>query len=191
MAEPAPALPLTAEPALPPGTTPLTRDTVLRTLPPRGLVRLQRPRRAIADAGEVAVAGTPLPTTPGRCAGEDPALLWLAPDGWLLVTSGPDATAIADAARRACGERTAAVVDVSDALVTFELAGPELRALLARGTGLELTDETLAVGRCTRTRLAQLPVILRPRAADRVELIVDRGPAAWLREWFVDAGSLL
>jgi hypothetical protein len=34
-------------------------------------------------------------------------------------------------------------------------------------------------------------VILRPQGAERVELIVDRGPAAWLREWFIDAGGLL
>jgi hypothetical protein len=34
-------------------------------------------------------------------------------------------------------------------------------------------------------------VILRPRAADRMELIVDRGPAAWLRDWLADAAALL
>lgn len=191
MAEAATAVALAATPALATGETPVAEGTVLRVLPPRALVRLQLPRRAIAAAGTLRIGDTPLPTTPGRCAGDDPALLWLAPDGWLLISDHHDGAALAGEARRACGERTVAAVDVSDALVGFELAGARVRELLSRGTGLELSDETLAPGRCARTRLAQLAVIVRPRAAERVELIVDRGPAAWLRDWFIDAGGLL
>ena len=181
---------LDAAPALPPGATPLTSATTLHVLAPRTLVRLQLPRGAVPGAEALRIGGMPLPA-PGRCTGEDPAVLWLAPDGWLLVSTADDPAALVGAVRRACGDRTAAVVDVSDAFVGFELAGPQARDLLSRGTGLPLTEETLAEGRCTRTRLAQLPVIVRPRGAQRVELIVDRGPAAWLREWFVDAGRLL
>jgi heterotetrameric sarcosine oxidase gamma subunit len=165
--------------------------TILRLLPPVTRVRLQLARREIPMSGGVVVDGTELPTTPGRCAGDDPAALWLAPDGWLLVSVRRDGDALVRLAREACGTRIAAAVDVSDSLVAFELAGPGVRALLARGTGLALTDEALAVGRCTRLRFAQLAVILRPFGRDRVELTLDRTPAAWLRDWFVDAGAAL
>jgi sarcosine oxidase subunit gamma len=171
--------------------TTLTGDTVLRVLPPRAMVRLQLPRRAIAAAASLRIGDTPLPTIPGHSAGVDPAVLWLAPDGWLLISASGDGAALVDAGRRACAGQTAAVVDVSDSLVAFELAGSRVRELLARGTGLELTEAMLSPGRCTRTRFAQLAVILRPQGEERVELIVDRGPAAWLREWFIDAGGLL
>jgi len=191
MAEPSTVAALVATPALPAGETPLAAGTSLRVLPPRALVRLQLPRRAIPEAGALRIGDTPLPTSPGTCVGDDPAVLWLAPDGWLLISERHDAGTLVAAARRACGERTAAVVDVSDALVGFELEGPRVRDLLSRGTGLELAERALAPGRCTRTRLAQLAVIVRPHAPERVELFVDRGPAAWLRDWFIDAGRLL
>ena len=181
---------LAASHALPAGMTMLTRCTSLRVLPTRAMVRLQLPRRAIDEASHLRIGDTPLPTTPGSCAGDDPAILWIAPDGWLLVGDRSDGAALAATVRRDCNRRATAV-DVSDALVGFELAGPRVRDLLARGTTLEVDGATLAPGRCARTRLAQLPVILRPLAAGHIELIVDRGPAAWLRDWFIDAGSLL
>lgn len=183
---------LAASPALPEGVTMLIPGTTLRVLPTRAMVRLQLPRRLISDAGQLRIGGTPLPTAPGSCAGDDPELLWLAPDAWLLIGEpGGNGADLVATARQASRGRTVAAVDVSDALVGFELAGPRARELLGRGTTLELDGATLTPGRCARTRLAQLAVILRPLAAERIELLVDRGPAAWLRDWFIDAGSLL
>ncbi|MBU3670937.1 MAG: hypothetical protein FGM43_00210 [Sinobacteraceae bacterium] len=191
MAEPATTQRLAAEPALPAGDTPIAPGTVLRVRGPRALVRLQIPRRMIPDAGAMRVGSTILPSTPGRCTIGDPAALWLAPDGWLLVSESRDGASLVTEIRRDCGEPSVAAIDVSDSLVVLELDGPRTRELLARGTSVELADETLVHGRCTRLRFAQLPVILRPRDAGRVELIVDRGPAAWLRDWFIHTGSLL
>jgi heterotetrameric sarcosine oxidase gamma subunit len=165
--------------------------TTLRLLPPATRVRLQLARREIPTSGGLVVDGTELPTAPGRCTGDDPAALWLAPDGWLLVSARHDGDTLVRLAREACGARTAAAVDVSDSLVAFELAGPGVRELLARGAGLAPTDDSIAAGRCTRLRFAQLAVILRPFGPHRVELTLDRTPAAWLRDWIVDAGAAL
>lgn len=165
--------------------------TTLRLLPPATRVRLQLARHEVPTASGIVVDGTELPTTPGRCAGHDPAALWLAPDGWLLVSTHRDGDTLVRLTREACIARTAAAVDVSDSLVAFELAGPRVRELLARGCGLATTDEALAAGRCTRLRFAQLAVILRPLSPHRVELTLDRTPAAWLRDWIVDAGVAL
>lgn len=182
---------LAAEPALPVGETRLSAGAVLRVLPPRALVRLQIPRRMIPQAGALRVGSTALPTTPGRCVGVDPAVLWLAPDGWLLISDVQDGATLVSGVRRDCGDLGVAAVDVSDSLVVFELAGLQVRDLLMRGTSLDHDDGSLALGRCSRQRFAQLPVILRPYGAERVELIVDRGPALWLRDWFIHMGSVL
>lgn len=191
MAEPARTKRLAAEPALPAGDTPIAPGTVLRVRGPRAMVRLQIPRRMIPDAGALRVGSTTLPSVPGRCTIGDPAALWLAPDGWLLVSESQDGAALVAEIRRDCGGPAVAAIDVSDSLVVLELDGPRTRELLARGTSVDLDDESLAHGRCTRLRFAQLPVIVRPRDAGRVELIVDRGPAAWLCDWFIHKGGLL
>jgi len=182
---------LAAEPALPVGEMRLCAGAVLRALAPRALVRLQIPRRMIPQAGALRVGSTALPTTPGRCVGVDPAVLWLAPDGWLLVGDAHDGAALVSQVRRDCSDLRVAAVDVSDSMAVLELAGPRTRELLMRGTSLDPDDGSLALGRCTRLRFAQLSVILRPYGAERVELIVDRGPAAWLRDWFIHTGGVL
>lgn len=182
---------LAAEPALPVGEMRLCAGAVLRAPAPRALVRLQIPRRMIPQASAGKVGSTALPTTPGRCVGVDPAVLWLAPDGWLLVSDAHDGATLVSQVRRDCSDLRVAAVDVSDSMAVLELAGPRTRELLMRGTSLDPDDGSLALGRCTRLRFAQLPVILRPHGAERVELIVDRGPAAWLRDWFIHTGRVL
>lgn len=180
---------LHSEPALPPGRRALRGGVVLHVPAPRAYVRLQLARRHADEAGDIRVLDLALPTTPNRCHGDDPALLWMAPDGWLLTASGADGAGLQRAARAACGDRVAAAVDVSDALVALELHGARTRELLARGTGVDLSPDALGPGQCTRTRLAQLAVILRPRARDAFELILDRAPAAWLCDWLEDAAA--
>lgn len=192
MAEPSLATTrLAATPALPPATIHLRDGSTLAVLAPRTYVRLQVARRHVGTLEDVRVRDLALPLAPGRCAGDDPAILWVAPDAWLLVAESSDDATLARDARAALGDRTGAAVDVSDALVTLELAGPALPTLLARGTGVDPASAALAPGRCTRTRFAQLAVLLRPRGTDRMELVVDRGPAAWLRDWLQDAAALL
>ena len=108
---------LAAEPALPVGETRLSAGAVLRVLPPRALVRLQIPRRMIPQAGALRVGSTALPTTPGRCVGVDPAVLWLAPDGWLLISDVQDGATLVSGVRRDCGDLGVAAVDVGGDVV--------------------------------------------------------------------------
>jgi heterotetrameric sarcosine oxidase gamma subunit len=193
IAHPSPAATtmLAAAPALPIGATDLADGAVLHVLASRAIVRLQVARSAIASAGGMAVDATSVPTAPGHCAGDDPVILCVAPDSWLLISERLDAADLLEIVRRGSQGRTAAAVDVSDSLVSLHLAGPRALMLLSRGTGLDVHGADFVPGRCVRTRFAQLPVILRPLARERIELLVDRGPAAWLHEWFVDAGGLL
>ena len=184
-------LELAPTPALEAGlrvSRPMVSVTVLAL---RTMVRLQLSRRSLSDVASIRIFGTPLPSNPNHCAGEDPIVWWLTPESWLLVSSQRDGAGLTAAARGACGTRVASATDVSDSLVGLEIAGGAARELLRRGTGVDFSAESLIPGQCTRTRFAQLPVLLRPVAAERFELLVDRGPAEWLCSWLADGAKSL
>lgn len=176
-------------PALPVGARLRSAAITLEIPPPRAYVRLQIARRHIPDIGAIRIADVALPTEAGHCVGDEPAAFWMSPEGWLLTARSVTGTRLQSIAQQGCSGLSAAVVDVSDALVALELHGPRSRELLARGCGVDVSTRALGIGQCVRTRLAQLAVIVRPLAADIVELIVDRGPAAWLCDWIEDAAT--
>lgn len=176
-------------PALPVGARLRSAAITLEIPPPRAYVRLQIARRHIPDIGAIRIAGVALPAEAGHCVGDDPAAFWMSPEGWLLTARSVTGTRLQSIAQQGCSGLSAAVVDVSDALVALELHGPRSRELLARGCGVDVSTRALGIGQCVRTRLAQLAVIVRPLAVDIVELVVDRGPAAWLCDWIEDAAT--
>lgn len=155
-------------------------------LPPRASVRLQVSSRALTDVAGRAVGGVPLPQQPNRWNGQDPLIWWVAPDAWLIQSAqaGDDVAAMA---RTACADLACAVTDLSDALETIALDGPDAAAVLARGCGLDLDEESFGAQSSARTRLAQLPVLIRKAAATRFELVVDRAAAQYLEDWLRDA----
>jgi heterotetrameric sarcosine oxidase gamma subunit len=83
------------------------------------------------------------------------------------------------------------VTDVSDAFVTVVIEGPLAAALFARGCGLDLSIEAFGHAAVSRTRLAQLPVLLRRVTSERFECAADRSAAKWLYDWFEDAANVL
>lgn len=176
-------------PTLPVGARLRSAEITLEIPPPRAYVRLQIARRHIADVGAIRIADVALPRGAGHCVGDDPAAFWMSPEGWLLTARSVTGARLQSIAQQGCAGLSAAAVDVSDSLVAIELHGPRGRELLARGCGIDVSTRVLGVGQCVRTRLAQLAVIVRPRAVDIVELIVDRGPAAWLCDWIEDAAT--
>jgi heterotetrameric sarcosine oxidase gamma subunit len=163
----------------------------LRTsvLPARAIVRLQLGARSQKTVNALKVAGRPMPVTMNTWSGDDPVICRVAPDTWLLMSALHEAAEIIPAVRTGCGRRSYAVTDVSDSLVTLWIEGTAAQALLARGCGLELSVSAFGAQACTRTRLAQLPVILRRATPERFECVVDRSAAQWLYDWFVDAAG--
>ena len=91
------------------------------------------------------------------------------------------------ATRAARASLPCAVTDLSDAFVTIALEGPQAIGVLARGCGLDLRAGSFGVKACARTRLAQLPVLIRKSASARFELIIDRSAAQYLEDWLRDA----
>lgn len=159
----------------------------ISVLPARAIVRLQLGARSQKTVNSLKVAGRPMPVAMNTWSGDDPVICRIAPDTWLLLSALHEAAEIIPAVRTGCGRRSYAVTDVSDSLVTLWIEGTDAPALLARGCGLELTAIAFGNQACTRTRLAQLPVVLRRATPERFECVVDRSAAQWLYDWMLDA----
>jgi len=159
----------------------------ISVLPARAIVRLQLGARSQKTVNAIKIAGRPMPVAMNTWSGDDPVICRIAPDTWLLLSALHEAAEIIPAVRTGCGRRSYAVTDVSDSLVTLWIEGTEAQALLARGCGLDLSAGAFGSQACTRTRLAQLPVILRRATPERFECVVDRSTAQWLYDWIMDA----
>ena len=138
----------------------------------------------------LATAADPLgvapPVQPGAAARSPVAdILWLGPDEWLVLGSGPDS--LAPALLRS----GLAAAEVGDGLPELELSGPRAREVLAGGTALDLHPSAFPVGWATRTRLGRIGVLLQ-RAEDGADgpvfrLHVERPLAGYLWSWLADA----
>lgn len=187
MAEPVATL--AAQPGLPAGTLALSETLHLSVLPPRSVVLFRLGPRSQGSAGEVRIAGRPLPLAVNTWGGDDPVYCRIGPDAWLLVSAQMDAGQLAAAASAGGRRRSHAVADVSDAWVAFALEGVHAAPLLARGTGLDLSEGVFGHGACSRLRFAELPALLRRVSQERFELWVERPAAAWLHGWLRDAAA--
>lgn len=155
-------------------------------LPAQVSVRLQVSARALPAAA--VIGGVALPQEPNTWAGADPIIWWISPDAW-LIQSAREGDDLAAQLRSDCKILPCAVTDLSDALVTLSLEGPDGSAVLARGCGLDLRAGSFGAQACARARLAQLPVLIRRPAASRFELVVDRAAAQYLQDWLLDAAA--
>lgn len=158
-------------------------------LPQRTLLRLQLGARSQKSVAALRIAGRPLPVAMNAWSGDDPVFMRIAPDTWLAESALHEAADLLPAVRTGCGRRSFAVTDISDALVAIAVEGALAAALLARGCGLDLSPGAFGNAACARTRLAQLPVVLRRVNSERYECLVDRPAAQWLYDWMEDAAQ--
>ncbi|MGQ0430608.1 MAG: sarcosine oxidase subunit gamma [Gammaproteobacteria bacterium] len=178
---------LIAQSGLPAGGRVLSETLHLSVLPLRTVLALRLGALGQKNAGDIRIAGRPLPLAVNSWSGDDPVFCRVGPDVWIVVSAQHEAAELMEAAAAGCKRRSHAVTDVSDAWVTIALEGPQAVELLARGCGIEFSDAVFGHNACTRTRFAELPVVLRRVSQDRFELLVDRSAAAWLHDWLHDA----
>lgn len=122
-----------------------------------------------------------LPAVPLTVAGDDPAMLWLAPDQWLLVSDTCGATGVISIVEASLSHVVFSAIDVSAALRCYRLTHSRAHRLLETGSGIDF--ESLRVGQCARTRFAQIPLIVVQLADSACELYVDTSLAAWFEAW--------
>ena len=184
---PEPIAVLLAKSSLPAGGRVFSDTLRIAVLPLRTVLRLQLGARSQRTVATLRVAGRPLPVRVNAWVGEDPVFMRIAPDTWLAESALHEAAELMQAVRAGCGRRSFAVTDVSDSLVAIAVEGPRASMLLARGCGLDFA--ALANSGCARTRLAQLPVVVRHVTSERFECLVDRAAAQWLYDWMEDAAE--
>lgn len=182
---------LRAQSGLPAGGRVLSDTLHLGVLMQRAAVLLQLGARSQKNAGAIRIAERPLPATVNTWSGDDPVFCRIAPDAWLILSAQHAAPDLLEAARAGCKRRSCALTDLSDAGVTLAIEGAQAPELLARGCGLDLADGAFGQDACTRTRLAQLPVLLRRVSHERYEIMVERPAAQYLHDWLQDAAVAL
>jgi len=117
-------------------------------------------------------------------------LLALGPDEWLMISDsldGPGLHATVAAVARSYGM---AAVDLSQGMAGLKLQGAAARDVLASGCGLDLHPRAFPVGCRTRTRLAQLAVVIEcTHPEPQYELYVGASYLAYLKAWLEDAAN--
>jgi len=186
---PDPIATLLAKSSLPAGGRVISDALSLSVLPLRTILRLQLGTRSQKTVAALRIAGRSLPVAMNTWMGEDPVFMRIAPDSWLVESALHEAADLVAAVRAGCGRRSYAVTDVSDTFVTIAVEGTLAAALLARGCGLDLSHGAFGSAACARTRLAQLPVVLRRVNSERFECLVDSSAAQWLSGWMEDAAE--
>ncbi|MGC2853986.1 sarcosine oxidase subunit gamma [Novispirillum sp. DQ9] len=127
---------------------------------------------------------------PGRVlTAEGCHLLCLEHDAWLAVLpSGREETALRLLDQALEGLPTAAV-DLSDAHVVLDLSGPLARPVLSKGCPLDLHARALPPGRCARSALAGLGVIVQALEGGALRLFLGVATARWAVSWLQDQVS--
>ena len=159
------------EPALP--TSPLgdLATVVLAALPEGHVLQILAP--PAMETGNIA------PRLVGAGDGSPHAVRALAPGQWLVVG---DAALSAEAvrARAAVLADVATVLDQSHGRVRLSLSGPMAEAVLARGSGLDVSPASFPVGRSAQTLFGAIGIHLTRVGPDAFEIMVLRSYAGSL-----------
>ncbi len=162
-----------------------------RVLDSCGLVRVQTwDSQAIPPARLQQTLGVAWSQQIGTVASSRAAdILCIGPTDWLVAFTNPDPTAPLQELDAVFAGTTFRATNMSQALVRVELQGPNVRTLLLKGSSLDLHPSHFAPGRCTRTRLASLPAILRCTGPVTFECIVTSSYRDYLLSWLTDAAE--
>jgi sarcosine oxidase subunit gamma len=145
--------------------------------------------RAILHLKTWARVGTSLPAL-GSSLPSGARLLALGPDEWLMISDSVDGPGLHDAVAALAHAHKIAAVDVSQAMAGLQLEGSTAREVLSTGCGLDLHPKAFPIGSCTRTRLAQLPVVIECTPSPmRYELYVGASYRPYLEKWLEDAAA--
>ena len=140
--------------------------------------------------GTLKIAGRPVPQAMNTWCGEDPVICRIAPDTWLLFSALHEAPELLDAVRTACAQEVLChhgpVRRLRDPCARRCARGGMCSLAVA---AIDFAPNAFGPDACARTRLAQLPVVVRRVTAERFECVVDRSAAQYLFDWMQDAAA--
>ncbi|MBA2933981.1 hypothetical protein HZF05_07695 [Sphingomonas sp. CGMCC 1.13654] len=124
-----------------------------------------------------------LPVEPNRVLDHDGwRAWWMRPGGWLLAGNMPSRSPFAAALEA----KRMSLTDVRHAWSGISLSGPAARAVLAKGTPLDLRAGSFKAGHCTRTWCAGFTILIDGKE-DELAVFVDSSLARSFWDWLDDA----
>ena len=135
-----------------------------------------------------AITGCTFPPKANRfqSAGER-HMVWLGPDEYLLLCEASKEQELQDSLNSMIPSPHFAITDVSDSLCALSLHGPAVRAVLAKGCGLDLHPRKFTAGQSAQSLLALSAVTLMALADDAFILICRTSFASYVQHWLADA----
>jgi sarcosine oxidase subunit gamma len=129
-----------------------------------------------------------LPIQVGATLAGTHAVLCVAPGEWLIVSRDGSGSSLRAQLASDLAKGGLVLVDQTPGIVVFELDGTFAPDLLSKGCGLDLHLSRFQVGRCARTRFAQIAAtIYCAGETTRFELFVVRSYAEYIKDWLRDA----
>lgn len=151
----------------------------------RSIVRL----RVRPSGASVAEKALQLPQEAFQSQHDDPAACWLGPDQWLLTSENKPVAEILEHIDGALAGQLYAATNMSSGYACFAISGPAARTILAMGCGIDMHETAFTVGRCVRTRFAQVPLIIVVTGNSDFDLYLDRSYANYVQDWLTAAGK--
>lgn len=110
---------------------------------------------------------------------------WAGPEQYFVVAEGRGEGALYRDLKSAL-DGIASVSDQSHGRVIIRISGPKARAVLAKGTPVDLYPDEFAVGKSALTQMAHVGVHLTRVGEDAYDLSVFRGFAESFWEWITE-----
>jgi len=110
---------------------------------------------------------------------------WAGPDQYFVTAEGRGEGALYRDVKAALGS-TASVSDQSHGRVIIRISGPKARAVLAKGTPVDLHPDEFPVGKSALTQMAHVGIHLSRMAEDTYDLSVFRGFSESYWEWITE-----
>jgi sarcosine oxidase, subunit gamma len=155
---------------------------------PSSIIRVQtwdseaRPAPAV-----IQVLGGAWPQKTGIVASGGIDTICVGPTDWLVLAADPDPTPLLRRLDVLFAGSTFRATNVSQALIRVKIEGREARDLLAKGCALDLHPQRYPPGQSSRTRFADMPVIVRCMRPSTFECIVALSYADYFLSWLEDA----
>jgi sarcosine oxidase subunit gamma len=113
--------------------------------------------------------------------------LCLGPQEWWLVSREHEPLSISPHVESELAAEGLMIADLTEGLAVLEVHGRSTRDLLSKACGLDFHPRVFGVGRCARTRFAQIPAVLFCRDdSHRFELYVARSYAHYVQAYLTD-----
>lgn len=142
------------------------------------------PQNAEFVASVASTLGQALPDIANTMTVGSHRVFWLGPNEWQIMTSSIDLSGLLARLRESLSGQHACVTDVSGGLVSFQLAGPAARDILARGCTLDLHVDKFRLGSCAQSGLAKANVLIGLiDDTPSFQIVVRRSFAEYLAQW--------